>query len=61
MVIGVIGFSFANGSLASIISKIDSQNAELNEKVKTMNKVYKKYFLPLDLYVRCKRNLEFQT
>ena len=59
MVIGVVGFSFANGSLASIISKLDSNNAELQEKVKTMNKVYKKYYLPLDLYVRCKRNLEF--
>lgn len=61
MVIGVVGFSFANGSLASIISNYDSQNAELSEKIKTMNKVYKKYYLPLDLYVRCKRVLEFQT
>jgi len=59
MVIGVVGFSFANGSLTSMISNYDSQNAELQEKVKIMNKVYKKYYLPLDLYVRCKRNLEF--
>ena len=58
MIIGVISFSFANGSLASILANYDEQNAELQEKVNILNKVYKQYYLPLDLYVRCKRNLE---
>ena len=59
MVIGVVAFSFANGTLTSIVSNYDTQNAELQEKVNALNKVYKKFQLPLDLYVRCKRNLEF--
>ena len=41
MVIGVISFSFANGSLASILSNYDEQNAELLERINILNKVYK--------------------
>ena len=41
MIIGVISFSFANGSLASILANYDEQNAELQEKVNILNKVYK--------------------
>ena len=39
MVIGVVSFSFANGSLASILSNYDESNAELLEKVNILNKV----------------------
>ena len=60
MVIGVISFSYANGTLASILANYDEQNAELQEKINILNKVYKQYYLPLELYVRCKRNLEQQ-
>ena len=41
MVIGVISFSFANGSLASILANYDEQNAELQEKINILNKIYK--------------------
>ena len=58
MVIGVISFSFANGSLASILANYDDQNADLQEKIEILNRVYEKVKFPLDLYVRIKRTLE---
>jgi len=50
MVAGVIAFSFASGSLASIIQNYDSQNAKLAGQVDTLNKIYNDYNLPIDLY-----------
>ena len=50
MLIGVISFSFASGSLASIMQNFDSQNAKFQEKIVVLNRIYKDYFLPLDLY-----------
>lgn len=32
MIVGVLGFSFAAGSLSSIIQSSDTQTAELNER-----------------------------
>jgi uncharacterized membrane protein YjgN (DUF898 family) len=58
MIVGVISFSFANGTLASILQNYDEQNAEFMEKINLLNRIYKKYYLPLDLYLKCKRNLE---
>ena len=40
MVIGVWAFSFANGSLASIISNYDISNAAYTEKLEILNKIY---------------------
>ena len=51
MIIGVVAFSFANGAIASILSNYDVQNAVVQEKVVLLNKIYKEYFLPLDLYI----------
>ena len=51
MIIGVISFSFANGSLASIISQIDSQDGDYKEKLKILNRANKEFKLPFDLYV----------
>lgn len=39
MVIGVFAFSFANGSLASIIQNYDQTNANYQEKVEILNKI----------------------
>ena len=32
MIVGVLGFSFASGSVSSIIQSFDTQTAELNER-----------------------------
>ena len=51
MLIGVVSFSFANGSLASIISNYDNKNAYYQEKLNILNKAQKDYNIPLDLYI----------
>ena len=61
MIIGVISFTFANGSLASILSNYDVQNAVLQEKISILNQIYKEFNLPLELYVNCKKHLELNT
>lgn len=60
MLIGVCAFSYANGSLASIIQNYDQNNAEHADKLMILNRIYKEYCLPLDLYVRLRRNLNYE-
>lgn len=52
MIIGVVAFSFATGSLSSIISSVDSQSAMMQERSQTLSRIYKEYQLPLSLYNR---------
>lgn len=61
MIIGVIAFSFANGSLSSIISEYDSTNANLQQKLVILNKIYKEFGLPLDLFIRIKKCLGYDS
>jgi len=39
MISGVIGFSYATGALASIISNVDSTEVKLKEKITTLNQI----------------------
>ena len=59
MIIGVISFSFASGSLASILQNVDSQTAAFEHKVEILNRIQKEYYLPLDLYTRLKQSLRY--
>jgi len=59
MVCGVIAFSFASGSLASIIQNYDTQNAKMAEQLNILNKIYRDYCLPLDLYTRLRKSVKF--
>ncbi len=43
MIIGVISFSFATGSLSSIIANYDSFEAVLKEKISTLNAISEEY------------------
>ena len=58
MIIGVIGFSFASGSLASILNNYDLHNAKLSEKVETLNKIQKDYDISKELYNRVHNSLK---
>ena len=55
MILGVILFTFANGSLASILANYDVKNKALSDKVTVLNKIYKEYNIPSELYVTCKK------
>jgi hypothetical protein len=39
MLIGIVSFSFATGTLASLIASIDSQEANLKEKMSVLNDI----------------------
>lgn len=50
MLIGVISFSFATGSLSSILSNYDASQAKLKEKIATLNEIKRLYGISPDLY-----------
>lgn len=60
MIIGVIAFSLASGSLTSIISNYDNANAEYACRLTILNKARAEYKLPIDLYIRLKKSLNFE-
>ena len=60
MVIGVISFSFANGSLTSIMQNYDVQNAEYQSQMESLNKIYHDFRLPLDLFIRIKKSMGYE-
>ena len=57
MLIGVIVFTFASGSLASILQYADKKSSIANKKFQILNKIQKEYYLPLDLVTRIKKSL----
>lgn len=61
MVIGVMAFSFANGALSSIIQNYDLSNAEYHERMEILNKIYQQYHLPLDLFNRIKKSINYEN
>lgn len=61
MFVGVMAFSVASGSLASIIQSYDQTNAETQEKMVTLNKIYRDYCLPLDLFTRLRKSIIYEN
>jgi hypothetical protein len=58
MILGVLAFSFASGSLASIISSLDSKHALLKYKLEIIEEIKKNFKLPKKLYLKIKNNIE---
>jgi len=50
MITGVISFSFASGSLSSIMSNYDHSEAIVKEKYATLNEINQKYKLSQELF-----------
>ena len=59
MIIGVITFSFANGTLVSIISNYDRVDPNYAEKLNILNKAHNDYHLPLNLIERLKKAVQY--
>ena len=49
MIVGVISFSFATGTLTSLISNVDSKEALIRHKVKILKKLKHDYNMKDDL------------
>lgn len=60
LIVGVIGFSFAIGSLSSVLSSLDAKSARLKEKNKILDEIKNEYKIPYDLYrrLRCALNYD---
>lgn len=56
-VIGVVSFSIASGSLASIITSYDTKNAKLVARLQKLKKMYKDYCLPIELYGKIRQSI----
>lgn len=61
MIIGVILFSFASGALASILQNYDNSNALYQEKMVVLNKIYKEFKLPLELFIKIKKSMGYES
>ena len=59
MLIGVISFSFATGSLSSIIANYDASQAQLKEKLATLNELKKQYDIGPGLYEQLRKTIKY--
>ena len=57
MVVGVILFSIANGALASIISSLDGQSGEYEDKLNTLILAHKEFQFPTRLYIQLQKSI----
>lgn len=60
ILIGVIAFSFAIGSLMSVLENLDSSAARLKEKHFELNSIKRKYKVPATLYNKLFKSLKFK-
>ncbi|CAI2376813.1 unnamed protein product [Moneuplotes crassus] len=60
MLVGVIVFSFAFGSLVSALTNLDSRAAKLKERIFELNSLNKKYKLSTGLYQRLYKEIKFE-
>lgn len=59
MVLGVIAFSFANGSLTSLLTTYDYKMVSYLEKLETLNQIQNKYNLPPRIYTDLKKSIGY--
>lgn len=59
MLIGVFSFTFATGSLSSILHNYDHANAKLQERIAILNRIFKEHYLPLELYEKLRKAVKY--
>lgn len=58
--LGVLGFTAGTSFLTTLLDNYDSSNQEVEEKLITLNRIYKKYGLPMKLYERVKKSVHYK-
>jgi hypothetical protein len=58
--VGVMTFSFASGSLSSMITNFDNAQLSLKQKLETLDKIKKQYNLPPSLYLELQSSIKFE-
>jgi proline dehydrogenase len=58
--IGVLAYSFASGSLTSIIANYDQINQKNQEKINVLDRLFKEHNIPSDIYYQIKTSIANQ-
>ena len=61
MLVGVIGFSIANGTLASILTTFDNKTGTLKEQINILDKAAIDYDISPKLYRDIRQTLDFNN
>ncbi len=59
MIVGVVGFSFATGSLSSLMSNLDQTQAKLKEKMETLDYIRQHYDIDDDLASKLTKAIKY--
>ena len=59
MVLGVLSFSYATGALTNIINNLDSKDAQVKEKISTLNLIQREYDIDNDLFNKLARAIKY--
>ena len=59
MIIGVIIFSFTTGALSSLITSYDSSEAQLKEKIATLNEISAEYKLDIEMFNKLAKTVRY--
>ena len=58
---GVFAFSFATGTLSSILSSFDEKNAQITEKMTILTKLVKRYDIDAEINKKLQASIAFQV
>ena len=61
MLIGVLSFSYATGTLSSILTSVDHENAGDLKRLAVLDQIQTDYNIPNDLYQECLAFIKIQT
>jgi hypothetical protein len=61
MIFGVVAFSFATGTLSSILASFDASHAILTEKLEVLDQLREKFNISQETYVMLKETAVFQA
>ena len=56
---GVLMYSFAIGSLSSIVSTLDAKTAEMNQKLQILSSIKKEFNLDQDIYDKVRKVIKY--
>jgi hypothetical protein len=59
MSIGVLMYSFAIGSLTSIVASIDAKNSKVNERLQTLNSIRYDFKISNDIYEKVRKLIKY--
>jgi hyperpolarization activated cyclic nucleotide-gated potassium channel 1 len=59
MILGVLTFSYMTGALSSIIQSYDNSEAQLKEKISTLNEISAEYNLDVNLFNKLAQTIKY--